>query len=182
MNIETERLLLREWRDEDLLPFFHINQDSKVTEFLRKKYSLEETREFIERIKKHFKNHGFGLWAVILKETGEFIGYIGLAAPTFQAPFTPCFEIGWRLGSQYWGKGYATEGAKAVRDAAFNVFQLDEIVSFTVPENKRSIRVMEKIGMKHNPADDFRHPSLPLNHRLSAHVLYRLKKSDLPHA
>lgn len=131
----------------------------------------------VERFSNHIKEHGFGPFACILKETGKCIGWVGLYKPTFEAHFTPCVEIGWRLASQYWGKGYATEAAQAVLELAFTTWNLPEIVSFTVPANVRSRRVMEKLGMKHDPADDFDHPKLSTDHTLSRHVLYKLSKT-----
>lgn len=180
--IETERLILREWLSEDIDSLVEINQDPKVVEFLAGPRSEEETREMVEKIQKHFKKHGFGLFACVVKETSECIGFVGLNIPDFDAPFMPAVEIGWRISSKVWGKGYAPEAAKAVLDAGFMHYGLKEIVSFTVPANERSIRVMEKIGMKRDPKGDFQHPNLPDGHPLKHHVLYRMKKDQLfPH-
>jgi RimJ/RimL family protein N-acetyltransferase len=170
--IITERLILRPWQDEDVARFARINQDPQVLEFLPKPLSYEETSAWVERIAQHFAEHGFGLLAASLK-TGEFIGYIGLNIPTFKAKFTPCVEIGWRLAFEFWRQGFATEGAKAVLDVAFNEIGLKEVVAFTVPANTRSIRVIEKIGMTRDFSADFRHPNLPKDHPLSLHLLYR---------
>lgn len=120
----------------------------------------------------HFQEHGFGLWAVEIPGVATFAGFVGLSVPRFEAHFTPCVEIGWRLAAPYWGRGYATEGARAALEFGFDHLHLDQIVSFTVPDNVRSRRVMEKIGMTHDPADDFDHPNLPEGHRLRRHVLY----------
>lgn len=174
--IETERLILREWQNEDLPAFSRINQDPQVLEFLPAPLTVQETADWIKRIQQHFKEHSYGLYAATLKSTGELIGYIGLNIPAFESHFTPCVEIGWRLASEHWGYGYATEGAKAVLEYGFDRAELKEIVSFTVPANQRSIAVMEKIGMSRNESDDFRHPKLPLDHPLSLHVLYRIQK------
>lgn len=176
--IETKRLILREWLPEDLPFFAVINQDPKVMECLLKSLTEEESAAMIEKIKKHFKQNGFGLFACILKQTSNCIGFVGLSIPEFTAHFTPCVEIGWRLSSQAWGKGYATEAARAVLKAGFEQFNLQEIVSFTVLVNKRSIRVMEKIGMKRDLNGDFDHPKVPHNNPLKAHVLYRITKAD----
>lgn len=173
----TQRLLLRKWKDTDLSPFSEINKDPKVLEFLPGPLTDVETAEFIHRIQVHFQEFGFGLWAVELKGTGEFIGYVGLSVPGFKAHFTPCVEIGWRLSPPHWRKGYATEAATKVLEIGFSEFSLAEIVSFTVPENHRSIQVMEKIGMTRNQADDFCHPKLPAGHQFSRHLLYRIQKS-----
>jgi RimJ/RimL family protein N-acetyltransferase len=132
----------------------------------------------VEKIQKHFKQYGFGLFACILKSTGQLIGYVGLNAPDFEAHFTPCVEIGWRLSSEVWGKGYATEAALAVLEVGFKEYDLREIVSFTVPSNYRSIRVMEKIGMKRDMEGDFYHPKVPYEHPLRLHVLYRITKEE----
>lgn len=175
-HIETERLILREWKPEDLPFFAAINQDPKVMECLLKPLTEAETAAMIERIQKHFKEHGFGLFACILKETSQCIGFVGLNIPEFTSHFTPCVEIGWRLSSQAWGKGYATEAARAVLQAGFEEFNLQEIVAFTVPANKRSQRVMEKIGMVRDLNGDFDHPKVPEGHPLKAHILYRITK------
>lgn len=176
MNIiETERLWLRAWEDKDVAVFADINQDPKVCEFLPGPVSLNETVEWIGRINRHIRKHGYGLWAATLKDTGDVIGYVGLNVPSLKAHFTPCVEIGWRLSSEQWGKGYATEAAREVLRQGFERLGLKEIVSFTVPANLRSIRVMEKIGMTRDPQEDFLHPNLPANHPLAKHVLYRTK-------
>jgi len=127
-----------------------------------------------DRIEEHFRSNGFGLYAAELQTDGRFIGYVGLQTTTFEAHFVPCVEIGWRLASDVWGQGLATEGARAVVRYAFQELRLDEIVSFTVPANRRSTRVMQKIGMTRDAADDFEHPNLPIGHALRRHVLYRL--------
>ena len=176
-SIETERLILREWEPEDLAPFAAINQDPRVMEFMLKPLSEAETAAMIERIKAHFKQYGFGLFACTLKDSLELIGFVGLAVPAFEAPFTPCVEIGWRLAYHAWGKGYAQEAARATLKAAFETYGLQEVVSFTVPANDRSLRLMEKIGMVRDPQGDFHHPRLPPDHPLSLHVLYRMSKN-----
>lgn len=179
-DIETDRLLLRGWRDSDRKPFDRINRDPVVMEFFPAPLSAPESSALFDRIDAHFEQHGFGLWAAEQRETGGFIGYIGLAVPRFVAAFTPCVEIGWRLDTAYWGKGLATEGARAVVHHAFNVLHLDELVSLTVPANLRSRRVMEKLGMTHDPHEDFDHPMMPAGHPLRRHVLYRLKRRAGP--
>jgi RimJ/RimL family protein N-acetyltransferase len=140
--------------------------------------STEESHAVVLRIEKDFEEHGFGLWAVQIMGTAHFAGFIGLSIPRFAAHFTPCVEIGWRLASAYWGRGYATEGARAVLAFGFEQLRLPEIVSFTVPGNLRSRRVMERLGMTRNPADDFDHPALPEEHPLRRHVLYRLVRPE----
>jgi RimJ/RimL family protein N-acetyltransferase len=174
--IETERLILRTWQAEDADSYFQINQDPKVIEFLAGSMSIEQVYDFITKTNEHQEDHGYSLWAAELKNTNELAGFIGLRYIDFDLPFTPAVEIGWRLGSQYWGKGYATEGAKAVLDFGFNKLGLTEIVSFTVPANKRSIAVMKRIGIKRDKSGDFAHPKLSSDHPLSLHILYRLKR------
>ncbi len=173
--IETERLILRTWREEDLKPYFLINQDPKVIEFLRGSLTMEQVSDFLLAVNNHQDVYGYTLWAAELKETNDFIGFIGLNYTDWKAHFTPAVEVGWRLGSAYWGKGYATEGAKASLDYGFEKIGLKEIVSFTVPANKRSIHVMEKIGMTRDFSGDFAHPKLFADHPLSKHLLYRVK-------
>jgi RimJ/RimL family protein N-acetyltransferase len=130
------------------------------------------------RIRDHLARHGFGLWAVEARGVADFIGFVGLSVPSFQAPFTPCVEIGWRLAHEHWGRGYATEAARAALAFGFRDLALEEIVSFTVPMNRRSRRVMERLGMTRSAADDFEHPALPEGHALRPHVLYRLRRGD----
>lgn len=137
-----------------------------------------ESDLLFQRINEHLRKRGFGLFAAELRDKASFIGFVGLAVPSFEANFTPCVEIGWRLSADHWGRGLATEGARAVVGYAFGQLALDELVSFTVPANIRSRRVMEKIGMTHNAADDFEHPNLPEGHPLRRHVLYRLRKQE----
>ncbi|MBI2743595.1 MAG: GNAT family N-acetyltransferase [Chlamydiales bacterium] len=177
-TIETQRLILREWKPEDLIPFAEINQDPKVMECLLKPLTLEESAAMMERMQNHFKEHGFGPFACVVKETDELIGFVGLYVPNFEAHFTPCVEIGWRLSSKAWGKGYATEAARAVLKAAFGEYGLREVVSFTVPKNLRSIAVMEKIGMKRDMKGDFLHPKIPAGHPLHQHILYRITRDE----
>lgn len=174
-EIETERLLLRRWRDADREAFARMNADPAVMEHFPVRLSKAESDRLIDNIEAHFERHGFGLWAAELRATGEFIGFVGLSVPRFEAAFTPCVEIGWRLDATHWGAGLATEGARAVVHHAFGALRLDEIVSFTVAENFRSRRVMEKLGMTHDLRDDFDHPNLLPGHPMRRHVLYRLR-------
>jgi ribosomal-protein-alanine N-acetyltransferase len=160
-----------------------MNRDPAVMEFFPNPLTAEESSRMIDRAEAHLGQHGFGPWAVELKDSGAFIGYIGLVIPGFEAAFTPCVEIGWRLASAHWGRGLATEGARAAVDHAFHALHLPAIVSFTVPADLRSRRVMEKLGMTRDPAEDFDHPNLPGGHPLRRHVLYRLAAADaLSHA
>ena len=164
--LETERLLLRRWRTADRGQFALINGDPAVMEYFPALLSREESDTAVDWIEAHFDRHGFGWWAAELRESKKFIGFIGLAVPGFEAAFTPCVEIGWRLAGCHWGKGLATEGARAAMHHAFGDLKLQSLVSFTVPANVRSRRVMEKLGMTRNAADDFDHPDLPDGHRL----------------
>jgi RimJ/RimL family protein N-acetyltransferase len=140
--------------------------------------SREESDALATRIESSFEQKGFGLWAVTVPNLAPFIGFVGLAVPRFEAHFTPCVEIGWRIAAKYWNRGYASEAAQASLKFGFETLPLEEIVSFTVPGNLPSRRVMEKIGMSHDSADDFDHPSLPAGHPLRRHVLYRIARSD----
>jgi RimJ/RimL family protein N-acetyltransferase len=175
--LETERLILRRWNASDCALLHEINQDPNVMEYFPGLVDLEGTERLIEKITHHFDKHGYTLYAAERKDTGEFIGFIGLLTPAFDAHFTPTTEIGWRLSSKHWGQGFATEGAKACLDYAFRVLKIPEIVSFTAVGNIKSRRVMEKIGLAHDEEDDFDHPGLPDNSPLKRHVLYRLTRA-----
>jgi RimJ/RimL family protein N-acetyltransferase len=175
--LTTDRLILRRWRDSDLEPFARINADPRVMDFMPAVLSRDESDRMAERIDAHFREHGFGLYAAELRADRSFIGFIGLAIPSFQAAFTPCVEIGWRLSADHWGQGLATSGARAVVRKAFGDLQIKELVSFTTPGNFRSRRVMEALGMTHDLSDDFDHPNLPDRHVLRRHVLYRLSRT-----
>jgi RimJ/RimL family protein N-acetyltransferase len=169
-------LWLRKWSPGDRAPFAELNADPRVMRHFPALLSREESDELAERIEAGFARRGFGLWAVEIPGVTSFAGFIGLSVPGFEAPFTPCVEIGWRLAARHWGQGYAPEGARAALAFAFGVLKLEEVVSFTVPANRPSRRVMEKIGMAHDPADDFDHPSFPDGHPLRRHVLYRMAR------
>src|SRR5262249_51817765 len=142
--ITTERLLLRPWRDQDISPFAAMNADPRVMEFFPSVRTRAETEEQISRIRAHFNCHAFGYWAVEVPGVSPFIGFVGLKVTQFEAPFSPCIDIGWRLAFEHWGHGYATEGARAALEFGFKTLRLGEIVSFTVPANLRSRRVMER--------------------------------------
>jgi RimJ/RimL family protein N-acetyltransferase len=175
-TLSTERLILRAWREEDLPVFAALNADPRVAEFLPKCLERAESDAFAERIAAHFRQHGFGLWAVEVPGATPFIGFVGLAVPRFEAHFTPCLEVGWRLAFAHWGRGYATEAARRVLAHAFGPLGRAEIVSFTTRDNRRSRAVMERLSMRHDPADDFLHPALPEGHPQRPHVLYRLDR------
>lgn len=180
MTINTKRLILRPWTEEDLEPFAKLNADARVREYFPGLLSREESDASVKLASEHIQRCGWGFWAASLLETGEFIGFIGLEDVYFSAPFNksaPAVEIGWRLAFNHWGKGYATEGALAALKYGYEILGLQEIVSFTAVANQRSRNVMEKIGMHHRPEDDFDHPKLAEGHPLRRHVLYRLKKT-----
>ena len=177
-SIQTKRLLLRLWKKKDLESFVELNKDPRVMEYYPSIKSYEESLEEYKRIIEEFKKEGFGFWAVSIIGGADFIGFIGLNRVKFVAHFTPAIEIGWRLTPDYWGKGYATEGAIACLKYGFETLRLDEIVSFATLKNSRSIAVMKRIGMLSDPKDDFDHPKLAEDHHLRRHVLYRLKKEE----
>ncbi len=164
--ITTERLKLRAWRKNDIEKYYSINQDEKVLEFLPGAMSLSEVENFIRKQNDNLEKYNYCLWAVQKEE--ELIGFIGLN----YTDFLDKVEIGWRLGSQYWGNGYATEGAKACLCYGLDQLKIENIISFTVPDNKRSINVMEKIALRRAPLLDFKHPKLSSDHRLSNHIVY----------
>jgi RimJ/RimL family protein N-acetyltransferase len=172
-TLETPRLRLRLWRDEDLAPFAAMNANPTVMRHFLRPLDREQSDAMVARIRGSFASRGFGFWAVEAPGLASFIGMVGLAVPPFEAHFTPCVEIGWRLAPEYWGSGYATEAARAALDFGFFQLALPEIVAFTVPANHRSRSVMERVGMTRSTADDFGHPSIPEGHPLRPHVLYR---------
>jgi ribosomal-protein-alanine N-acetyltransferase len=172
--LETGRLVLRRWRGEDRAPFAQLNADPEVMACFPRLLSSEESDALAARIEEGFERDGFGLWALEVRASGSFVGFTGLSVPTFEAQFIPAVEVGWRLARSAWGQGYATEAATAALDFAFGPATLDEVVSFTTPLNRRSVSVMQRLGMSHDPADDFEHPMIPPGHRLRRHVLYRI--------
>ncbi len=177
-DLTTARLLLRRWRDSDREPFARMNADPRVMEFMPGSLLREESNAFVARIESHFEQYGFGLFAAELRRDHAFVGFMGLSVPTFQAHFTPCVEIGWRLAADFWGQGLATEGGQEIVRCAFQELGLEVVVSFTATINSRSQHVMEKLGMTHDAAEDFDHPRLPEGHPLRRHVLYRLRRAD----
>jgi RimJ/RimL family protein N-acetyltransferase len=181
-QLATERLVLREWRDEDLAPFAAMNRDPSVMEFLSRPLDRAASDAFVERIRAHWRDDGYGLWALERRADAAFLGFVGLAPPNFDAAFTPCVEIGWRLARFAWGHGYATEAAEAVLTWGFETLGLREILSFTTVANHRSRAVMERLGMRHDRDEDFDHPNLPVGHPIRRHVLYRLSAADRPPA
>jgi RimJ/RimL family protein N-acetyltransferase len=179
LTISTERLVLRRWLERDRAPFAAMNADPEVMAHFPAPLSREESDAFIDRIEAGFDEHGFGLWALEVRSSGVFIGFTGLAVPSFEAAFTPAVEIGWRLQRSAWGAGYAAEAARAALDVAFDQIGLREVVSFTSTVNERSQAVMRRLGMTHDPADDFDHPRVPPG-PLRRHVLYRMAEVRWP--
>lgn len=178
ITLITARLRLRPWRPEDLPHFAALNADPRVMEHFPKVLTAEESDRQAAGIADHMQKHGFGFWAVEASGVAGFVGFVGLSIPGFEAPFTPCVEVGWRLAFEHWRQGYASEAARAAVACGFERLGLEEIVSFTVPANWRSIRVMEHLGMTRSAADDFDHPRLQPGHPLCRHVLYRLRRRD----
>ena len=174
-HIHTTRLHLRPWRTSDRPLFAALNADPEVMEHFPSTLTTEESDAMLDRVDAHIARHGFGPWAVEIPDVTEFAGFIGLAVPSFEAPFAPTVEVAWRLARAYWGKGYATEGAKAAIDFGFSNLNLPEVVAFTVPQNLRSVAVMKRLGMRY--AGEFNHPTVG-----SPHVLYRLLSAAQPHA
>jgi ribosomal-protein-alanine N-acetyltransferase len=172
--LRTERLLLRGWTAADREAFAELNGDPAVMEHMYPgPLTRAQSDELADRIQAHFDQHGFGYWAVEVPGVAAFAGFVGLYVPTFDAHFTPCVEVGWRLTREHWGRGYATEAAAAAMAFGFETAGLEEIVALTVPANIRSRRVMERLGMERDADDDFEHPRLPEGHPLRPHVLYR---------
>jgi len=170
---------MRRWRDEDREPFAAVNADPEVMRHFPAPMARADSDAFVERIETGFDRYGYGLWALEILGTGEFIGYTGVQWVGFEAHFTPALEIGWRLAYKAWGHGYATEAAREALRVAFEA-GVPEVVAFTVPANTRSRAVMRRLGMTRNPADDFGHPRLPEGHPLRRHVLYRVGPTEGP--
>ena len=177
-TVLTPRLLMRGFTDADRVPFARMNADPVVMEHFVRPRTPEETDAFVDRITAHWDEHGWGLWALERRDTGEFIGYTGLWPVRFEAAFSPKVEVGWRLAAAHWGRGFATEAAGAAVDHAFTVLGWPEVVSFTAEANVRSRAVMERIGMRREPQWDFEHPGVPVGHPVRPHVFYRLTAED----
>jgi ribosomal-protein-alanine N-acetyltransferase len=172
-QLATERLLLRQWREADLAPFAALNADAEVMRYFPSCLSRSQSDGLAARIQATIACQGWGLWAVEIVQRRPFIGFVGLSRPRFEAHFTPAVEVGWRLDRRHWGNGYATEAAAAALTFGFDHLGCDEIVSFTVAANHRSLRVMRRLGMRRCPADDFDHPAVA-DRRLRRHVLFRI--------
>ena len=176
--IESNRLYFRQWKEEDKEFFFKLNSDPEVMKYFPQALSKNESDAFVEKVKFQINKRGWWFFAVEIKNTSEFIGFIGLSNTAFEAPFTPCTEIGWRFHRNFWKKGYATEGAKTVLDFAFRKIGKESIVSYTSKLNFPAIAVMKRIGMVEDPSYSFDHPKIPKGHPLRPHILYRLSKDQ----
>ena len=172
----TTRLILRHWREEDREPWAELGADPEVMQHFPKTLTREESDAFGDGVGASLEERGWGLWAVEERGTGRFLGFTGLNVPRFEAHFTPAVEIGWRLRRDAWGSGFATEAARGVLTVAFDDLELPEVVSFTAVPNERSQAVMRRLGMTHDPAEDFDHPVLAEDSPLRRHVLYRLRR------
>jgi len=180
MNVlHTERLTLRTWRDDDIDAFVGLSSDPEVHAFLPGPWTRDKASAFFANQNRLYERDRTCYFASVMRASGALAGFVGLKYQDFDQPFAPCFELGWFLGRAYWGQGYAAEGARASIAHGFGALGLDEIVSFTVPDNLRSRRVMERLGMRQDPDGDFAHPALSPGHRLSRHVLYRLRRADV---
>jgi RimJ/RimL family protein N-acetyltransferase len=181
-EIHTERLTLRPWREADREPFAAMCADSRVMEYFESPLTRDESERAILRMNAHIAEHGFGFWAVEERASGAFAGMNGLKRTDFEAAFTPAVELGWRLRHGAWGRGFASEAARACLAFAFQELKLPDVVAIAAIRNLRSRAVMERIGMSRNPDEDFIHPKMPPDHALQPCVLYRMKAADLPNA
>ena len=173
-TIETPRLVLRQWREDDLAPFAALNTDPEVMRFFEEPLTRERSDAWAQYIAARIDELGWGLWALERRDTREFIGFTGLQVPRHELPFNPCVEVGWRLARSAWGQGFATEAGRASLAHAFGPLDLDEVVSMTAVTNVPSRRVMERLGMARDGQADFDHPGVSDGHPLQRHVLYRI--------
>lgn len=175
----SSRLLLRHWQEGDRAPFAAMGTDAEVMEHFPSALTREQSDGFIDRVGADLERRGWGLWAIEELETGRFVGFTGLNVPGFDAHFTPATEIGWRLRRDAWGRGFASEAARGVLEVAFDDLELPEVVSFTTTANVRSQAVMERVGMRRDPAEDFDHPLIEQGSPHRRHVLYRLRRPGI---
>jgi RimJ/RimL family protein N-acetyltransferase len=174
IELDSARLRLRQWADADRSPFAELNADPLVMQHFPAPLTQEQSDAMADRCQSRIAANGWGFWAAELKVTGQFIGFVGLNTPIAELPFSPCVEIGWRLARPFWGRGLATEGARAALDYGFDLLQLPEIVAFTALGNDRSRAVMERLGMRQD--GEFDHPLVPRESGVRRHLLYRLKR------
>lgn len=170
--LTTDRLTLRRWREADRPAFHAMNADPRVMATIGPVMTRAQSDAFMNRIEAHFDEHGHGVWCVELD--GQPVGYTGFMVPWFRDGV----EIGWRIRSEFWGRGIATEAARRCVRYGFAELAFDEIISFTAVVNTNSRRVMAKVGLQYDPDGDFDHPSVPDGSPLKAHVLYRLPRTD----
>ena len=175
--LQSNRLLLRQWTDSDLVPFAALNADPDVMAYFPAMLSSTESDRFAASIRSLIQQRGWGLWAVEVTGQAAFIGFVGLHMPTNNLPCSPCVEIGWRLAKAHWGKGYASEAAKVALAYAFEELELAEVLSFTATANQRSEPVMKKIGML-NTGKNFKHPDINAEHPLCEHLLYKITAQE----
>ncbi len=179
IELETDRLRLRQWTLADRAPFAALNSDPRVMEYLSEPLTRAASDAMADRCQAILQERGWGFWAVEHKGTGEFAGFVGLHIPSATLPFSPCVEIGWRLAAHHWGKGLATEAATEALRAGFEMLGLPAIVSFTALGNARSRAVMQRLGMRE--AGTFEHPHVPEGSPLRLHCLYRLGRDEYFH-
>lgn len=179
-QLRTERLLLRPWREEDREPFAAMNADPAVMEYFPATLNREKSDALAQRIDSDIQRLGYGFWAAEIPGEASFIGFVGIVAANSDMPFAPAIEIGWRLAKEHWGRGLASEGARAAADFGFGALGLEQIVALAAAGNTRSRRVMERLGMRRAPAEDFLYPTLATDHPIAPHVLYRLPAQMLP--
>lgn len=177
-NLTTERLVLGSWDDDAAEGLYRLSNDPAVMRHFPSMPSRQQIETMVDRHRANLEAGRPGLYAVRVRDTSTFIGFVGLASPSFEAPFVPCVEIGWRLARVAWGHGYATEAARAVLAHGFSALGLPEVVSFTATVNEPSVAVMRRLGMHTDPAEDFDHPNVPEGHRDRRHVLYRLTADE----
>jgi len=176
VSLETERLILRQWQERDLAPFAELTADPLVMQYFPSVLTRVESDELVRKLKNHIEQYGWGFWAVELKATGECIGLVGMIHQSGDMPNAPFVEIGWRLSSNHWRKGYTLEAAQATLDFAFKTVGLNAVYSITTLDNLPSIGVMEKLGMV-NQQQDFNHPALSVDHPMARHCLYKIERS-----
>lgn len=178
MFIETDRLVLRPWLEQDRAPFAELNADPEVMRYFPSVLCAEQSDALIDKARHKTQKDGFCFSPIEEKTSGTFLGFVGLSVPAYEKPlpFDPCVEVGWRLSRKAWGKGFASEAARAWLRFGFETLDLEEIVSFTAEGNQPSRKVMERIGLTRDPKDDFDHPMIPAGHALKRHVLYRLDR------
>ena len=175
-TLETPRLILRQWRDADIDAWAELNADPRVMEFFPALYDRARAEKTAASMRQEIERDGYGFWATEIKATGAFAGMIGLNEIAHDIPVFPKSEVGWRLAFSAWGHGYATEGAQAALQFAFDQLNWPEVVAFTAASNERSQRVMRRLGMIRDPASDFDHPRVPEGNPLRRHVVYRIRR------